>query len=138
MNGVIENDDPVQRALVRRGGHENRIGNRAVFGENYADPVRVGAVGRRGTLDDVRRTLQTTSGRGVDRALRGHPFPCYVEDAQRFVITREEAEAMNECPEGRSCDQWEIVRRLELVMSYWLLVKHLRNRRHRPKTSRRS
>ena len=46
VNGVIEKDDPVQRALVPLEEAMKIESLRAVFGENYPDPVRVVSVGQ--------------------------------------------------------------------------------------------
>lgn len=94
VNGVIEQDDPVQRALVPLSEAMEIPALRAVFGENYPDPVRVVAVGLGGaTIDDVRADPANNKWRGASIELCGGTHTPSVGDAKRFVITREEAVA---------------------------------------------
>ena len=66
----------------------------AVFGENYPDPVRVVAVGLgEDTLDDVRKDPTNDKWRAASIELCGGTHSLASGDAQRFVITREEAVA---------------------------------------------
>merc|ERR1719201_926933 len=94
VNGVIEKNDPVQRALVPLDEAMQIESLRAVFGENYPDPVRVVAVGLGDdTLDDVRADPSNAKWRAASIELCGGTHSLASGDAQRFVITREEAVA---------------------------------------------
>ena len=94
VNGVIQKDDPVQRALVPLDEAMQIESLRAVFGENYPDPVRVVAVGLgEDTLDDVRKDPTNDKWRAASIELCGGTHSLASGDAQRFVITREEAVA---------------------------------------------
>merc|ERR1719310_1355736 len=94
VNTVIEKDDPVQRALVPLDEAMKIESLRAVFGENYPDPVRVVAVGLgEDTLDDVRKDPSNEKWRAASIELCGGTHSLASGDAQRFVITREEAVA---------------------------------------------
>ena len=116
VNGVIGKDDPVQRALVPLDEAMKIESLRAVFGENYPDPVRVVAVGLgEDTLDDVRADPTNDKWRAASIELCGGTHSLASGDAQRFVITREEAVAKG-------------VRRVEAVTNGKLL-KRLASRR---------
>ena len=94
VNTVIEKDDPIQKALVPLDEAMQIESLRAVFGENYPDPVRVVAVGLGDdTLDDVRNDPTNEKWRAASIELCGGTHSLASGDAKRFVITREEAVA---------------------------------------------
>ena len=107
VNGVIEKDDPVQRALVPLDEAMKIESLRAVFGENYPDPVRVVAVGLgEDTLDDVRKDPTNDKWRAASIELCKGPtlLPLVMPNALRHHARGGRGQR---CPEGRGRDEWE-------------------------------
>ncbi|KAJ8599321.1 hypothetical protein CTAYLR_005340 [Chrysophaeum taylorii] len=93
VNALIQAAKPVQTSLVPLEDARQISSLRAVFGEDYPDPVRVVAAGADATIDEILETPRDDKWLELSIELCGGTHVSDTSDAEAFVIVEETAVA---------------------------------------------